>query len=297
MSNVLSSFSDEITRAVDAVQPYVVSLSGRRHFYASGVLWRPGVIVTAEHAIREADEVPVILGDGSAAAATIAGRDGGTDLAVLRIEHQGASAPPRAAREARPGTVVITVGRAPEIGALAAMGIVSGVRSNWRTWRGGMIHQYIRLDVAMYPGSSGAAVVDTGGGIIGIATPALSRAAGVAIPNVTIDRVVDEILAKGHVKRAWLGLGLQPVSVPERLAEGGRTGVMIVSLEEGGPAEKSGLLPGDIVLRIGGRETRETSDVQDALEGRAGENVAFEILRGGEARKVDVAVGERKRRK
>src|SRR5581483_159780 len=244
MSNALSTLSEEITRAVDAVQPYVVSLAGRRRFYASGVLWRPGVVVTAEHAIRDSDEIPAILPDGNTATAMLAGRDAGTDLAVLRIEHSGASAPARASQPARPGTLVITVGRAPEIGALAAMGIVSGVRGNWRTWRGGSIDQYIRLDVAMYPGSSGAAVVDANGAILGIATPALSRAAGVAIPNATIDRVVDQILAKGHVTRPWLGVGLQPINVPERLSQGGRTALMIVSLEEGGPAEQSGLLPG-----------------------------------------------------
>jgi serine protease Do len=298
MSNALTAFSDEVTRAVSAVEPYVVSLDGRRRFYASGMVWRPGVIVTAEHAITPGDEIPATLPDGTRTTAVVAGRDTGTDIAVLKVDSAAAPIAQRTADGIRPGALVLTVGRAPEIGALAAMGIISGVRGTWRTWRGGSIDQYIRLDVGMYPGSSGAAVVDAQGRVLGMATTALSRAAGVAIPNATLDRVVDQILASGHVSRAWLGVGLQPIALPAHLSAGRkeRTGLMIVSLEEGGPAEQAGLLPGDILLGIGGRTVVDTDDVQDALDGRAGTGVPFEILRGGEKRELDVKAGERRRR-
>ncbi|HZU25866.1 MAG TPA: S1C family serine protease [Bryobacteraceae bacterium] len=298
MSNTLTAFSDDVTRAVAAAEPHVVSLDGRRHFYASGMVWRPGVIVTAEHAIAQGDQIAATLPDGTRATATVAGRDSGTDIAVVKVDGLAAPLERRTAGGIRPGALVLTVGRAPEIGTLAAMGIISGVRGTWRTWRGGSIDQYIRLDVGMYPGSSGAAVVDADGHVLGMATTALSRAAGVAIPNATLDRVVDQILSNGHVTRAWLGVGLQPVNLPAHLSgnRAERTGLMIVSLEDGGPAAQSGLLPGDILLGIGGRVVVETDDVQDALEGRAGQNVPFEILRGGEKREVSVKPGERQRR-
>lgn len=286
MSNALASFSEELTRLVGAAEPYIVSLEGRRHSYASGIVWRPGVVVTAEHIIAGADQVPALLPDGKTATATVAGRDPGTDLAVLKLETEAPAVSNRTADGIRPGALVISVGRAPEIGTLATMGIVSGVRGNWRTWRGGSIDRYIRLDMGMYQGSSGAALFDAEGRVLGMATTALSRTAGVAIPNATLDRVVDQILAKGHVTRAWLGVGLQPV----------KSGLMIISLEEQGPAEKSGLLLGDIVVAINGRGIDDVSDVQDLLEGRVGEEIPFRVLRGGEPREVKVTAGERKPR-
>ena len=286
MSNALTSFSDELTWAVSAAEPYVVSLGGRRHSYASGIVWRPGVVVTAEHALSSADQVTALLPDGKTATATVAGRDGGTDIAVLRLETEIPAVENRTAEGIRPGALAIAVGRAPEIGTLATLGIISGVRGTWRTWRGGSIDQYIRLDMGMYQGSSGAAVIDAKGRVLGMATTALSRTAGVAIPNATLDRVVDQILAKGHVTRPWLGVGMQPV----------RSGLMIVSLEEQGPAEQSGLLLGDIITAIGGRNIEDVGDVQDLVEGKAGQEIPFGILRGGEPREVNVKAGERKPR-
>ena len=295
MSNALTSFSEELTQAVAGVEPHVISLGGRRHSYAGGIVWRPGVVVTAEHALAGGDQVTAILPDGNTTAATVAGRDGGTDIAVLRLETETAAVPNRTADGIHPGALAIAVGRAPEIGTLATMGIISGVRGTWRTWRGGSIDRYIRLDMGMYQGSSGAAVVDARGRVLGMATTALSRTAGVAIPNATLDRVVDQILAKGHVTRVWLGVGLQPVAIPEHLLKGSqsKTGLMIVSLEAQGPAEQSGLFPGDIILAIGGGEIEDVSDVQDLLEGKAGQEIDFRILRGGEVRELRVRAGKR----
>jgi S1-C subfamily serine protease len=174
----------------------------------------------------------------------------------------------------------------------ATLGIISACSGEWRTWRGGRLDHYIRLDLTLYPGSDGGAVINTAGETIGVATSALSRIAGLAIPAVTIDRVVDEILARGRVARGYLGVGLQPVELPDH-----QKGLIVLSLEPGGPASNAGVLIGDILVKLGGKAVHDTDDIQLGLEGHGvGQKVALEVLRGGEARQVDVVIGERPRR-
>ena len=118
------------------------------------------------------------------------------------------------------------------------MGIISAIGPAWRTWRGGRLDSYIRLDLTLYPGSTGGLVVNVAGEAIGIATPALSRIAGVAIPAPNIDRAVEEILKRGRVSRGYLGVGLQPVEISDH-----QKGLIILSVESGGPAAKRPLPP------------------------------------------------------
>ena len=269
----------------------VVAVHARPRFGSSGVVWRPGVIVTAEHTIRREDEIKVTLPDGTNATAALAGADPGTDLAVLKLEGAEEPAAPTTA-ETRPGYLALAVGRSEDSGVNATMGIISAVSGSWRTWRGGRLDRYIRLDLTMYPASSGAAVIDTAGGTLGIATSALSRLAGVAIPATTVNRVVDEILARGHVARGYLGVGLQPVQLADH-----HTGLIVLSVEKGGPAERAGLLVGDILITVAGESVSDTEDVQAALEGATvGQPVALGIARGGEPKQITVTVGERPRR-
>jgi S1-C subfamily serine protease len=287
----LTTISEQLVEAVAAAGRFVVSIDVGRRFPASGVLWSADTIVTAEHSVKRDDDLKVTLPDGRAVNATLAGRDGGTDIAVLKIEPVAAPARTVAPEESiRPGAFTIAVGRAPEFGAHAALGIISAVRGEWQTWRGGRLDRYIRLDLNLFPGLSGAAVVDTEGRLIGFATSGLSRIAAVAIPATTADRVVNEILTKGYVSRAYLGVGLQPVALQGH--EG--AALMVVSLEPNGPAATSGLLLGDIVLAVDGKAVADTDDVQSALSGRAsGTVVTAKVLRAGERRDVAVTLGER----
>src|SRR6185436_13361662 len=173
-----------------------------------------------------------------------------------------------------PGNLVLTIGRSQDSGVNATMGIVSAVSGSWRTWRGGRLDNYIRLDLTLYPGSSGGAAINTAGEAIGIATSALSRIAGVAIPATTVDRVVDEILARGRVARGYLGVGLQPVELPDH-----QKGLIVLSLEREGPAAKGGVLIGDIVTSVAGIAVGDTDDVQLALEKHgAGTSVELGLL-------------------
>ena len=291
MPNELAALSNELAAAVEQAGRAVVAVHARPRFSSSGVFWRPGVIVTAQHTIRREEEITVTLPDGKNVPATLAGVDPGTDLAVLKVDSQSA---PLAARSATPipGNLALTVGRSEDSGVNATMGIVSAVSGSWRTWRGGRLDHYIRLDLTLYPGSSGAVVVNVAGEVIGIATSALSRIAGVAIPAVTIDRVVEEILTRGRVSRGYLGVGLQPVELPDH-----QKGLMVLSLASEGPAAKAGVLMGDILTSLGGSAVGDTDDIQTVLEGYpVGQGVDAVVVRGGAPRSITITVGERPRR-
>ena len=290
MATQLAALSNEITAAVANAAPHVVAVHARPRFSSSGVIWRPGVIVTAEHTIRREEEIAVTLPNGSNVPATLAGTDPGTDLAVLKFEG-GEGAPIATTTAPAPGTLALTVGRSEDSGPNATLGIISASSGEWRTWRGGRLDHYLRLDLTLYPGSDGGAVINTAGEVIGIATSALSRIAGLAIPSVTVERVLDEILARGHVARGYLGLGLQPVELP-----GHQKGLIVLSLEPSGPAAKSGAMIGDILVKLGGNPVQDTDDIQLALEARkVGQLVVMEIVRGGEARELNVTIAERPR--
>ena len=291
MTNELAALSHDLATAVERTGKTVVAVHARPRFSSAGVIWRPGVIVTAEHTIRREEEITVTLPDGTDHPATLAGADAGTDIAVLKIaEPAGEVATPSSA-ELRAGHLALAIGRSENSGVNATLGIISAVSGSWRTWRGGRLDQYIRLDLTMYPSSSGAAVIDTSGAVIGIATSGLSRIAGLAIPASTINRVTDEILSRGRVARGYLGVGLQPVNVT-----GHQKGLIVLSVEQGGPADKAGLLVGDILFSLGGQAVTDTGDVQTALELVAlGQAIEAALLRGGAARQVTITVGERRR--
>jgi S1-C subfamily serine protease len=288
MANELAALSNELAAAVERAGKSVVAVHARPRFSSSGVFWKPGIIVTAEHAIRREEDIRVTLPDGNSAAATLLGSDSGSDLTVLKVDAEGA--PVTAAREAPvPGNLALTIGRSEDSGVNATMGIISAIGPAWRTWRGGRLDSYIRLDLTLYPGSTGGLVVNVAGEAIGIATPALSRIAGVAIPAPNIDRAVEEILKRGRVARGYLGVGLQPVELSDH-----QKGLIVLSIESGGPSAKAGILIGDILISLGGKSVEDTEDVQAALEGHAvGTAIETVVSRGGEQRGISVTIGER----
>ncbi|MGA7236373.1 MAG: S1C family serine protease [Bryobacteraceae bacterium] len=288
MANELAALSNELAAAVERAGKSVVAVHARPRFSSSGVFWKPGVIVTAEHSIRREEDIRVTLPDGKSAVATLLGSDAGSDLAVLKVDAEGV--PVTGAREApEPGNLALTIGRSEDSGVNATMGIISAIGPAWRTWRGGRLDSYIRLDLTLYPGSTGGLVVNVAGEAVGIATPALSRIAGVAIPAPNVNRAVEEILKRGRVARGYLGVGLQPVEISEH-----HKGLIVLSIEPGGPAAKAGILIGDILVSLGGKSVEDTEDIQAALEGHAvGTAIETVVSRGGEERGISVTIGER----
>ena len=299
MHTALTELSDSVAAIVEAVSASTVLIAARPRFASTGVVWAPGIVVTADHTIQS-EEIGVRLPDGREAQATVAGRDRATDIAVLRVESD--LAPPRLgdSNALKAGQLAIAAGRS-EQGVTAAMGIVSTAGGAWRTWRGGLIDRFVRLDVALYPSSSGAAVAGADGAVSGIATSGLSRTSSILIPRTTVDLVVEELLRRGRISRGYLGVGLQPVPIPEhlknKLALSQDGGVIVLTIEPGGPADEAGLTIGDVLLELKGQPVADTDDMQSALsKAPVGAEVEVRVLRGGESKQVTLKVGEKPRK-
>ncbi|MCC6398903.1 MAG: serine protease [Bacteroidetes bacterium] len=299
MALQLAEFSKEIAQLVDRVAPSIVVVHGRRHIPSSGVHWRKNLIVTVEHALRRDEDIAVIDSNGQTHQATLVGRDPGTDIALLKVEELSApEVNPGGDAASKVGDVSLVVGRSPNSGPNVSVGILSAVSGPWRTWRGGQLDLYIRLGAEVFPGSSGGAVIDFQGRVVGIATSVLSRVAGLAIPTLTINRVVDLLLSRGSVPRPYLGVGLQTIPIPASFREkfdiSGDAGMMVLSVEAGSSADKAGILVGDILLSIDDKNVEEMDDLQSYLAAdMIGKRVEARVIRGGEAQHVAILVGER----
>jgi len=299
MQSSMASLSNELAKLVEEFQSDVVAVHARPHYPSSGVHWRPGFIVTADHTIRHEEDIQVTLPAGKRVGATLAGRDAGTDIALLKVEglgsptHQpGEGEPPKA------GELALVLGRSPDSGPNASLGVISALSGPWRTWRGGRLDHYIRLDATLFPNSSGGAVIDCRGRLLGIATSGLSRIAGLAIPASSVNRVVDALLEKGRVPRGYLGIGVQPVLIPDalraKLPLPNKSGVMVVSVEPGGPADQAGVLLGDVFVSLGDTSLGQIEDLQSFSDlGVIGKQVTAKIIRAGALQEVAITVGER----
>src|SRR5438477_463884 len=279
MTTLLESLSNELATAVEVGGRAVVAIHARRRIPASGVHWRQGVIVATNHTINRDENITVTLPDGTTAPVTLAGRDPSTDLAVLRLAGQSlATAHLRLDPSPSVGEFVIALGR-PGPRLTASWGVVSSVAGAWRTWRGGEIDSLLRLDVSIYDGFSGGPLIDAAGRVLGINSSGLARGTAVAIPVATVERTVGELLERGTIRRAYLGIGTQPVRVPQSLARRlelkNTVGLLIASVEPGGPADRDGVLLGDVLLALDGADVSDPTDVLAQLGGdRVGRPIA-----------------------
>lgn len=292
--STFAALSRDFAAAVAGASRSVVAVHARHKIPSTGVVWREGVVVTAAHTIKRDEEIAVELADGTKHAATLVGRDVGTDLAVLRVD--GLELPPaeRAPSDRlHAGHLVLAVGAR----ATASLAFVGSVGGGWRTWRGGEIDRLIRLDAGLPPGFSGGPAVDASGSVAGILTAGLLRHAAIVVPPETVDRVTGELLDRGRVKRGFLGVSLMPVWLPEALAatldvETDR-GVIVLGADPEGPAGKAGIMLGDVIVAIEGSPTRSTDDVQAQLGGeRVGGSLAVSLVRAGARVDVTATVGE-----
>jgi S1-C subfamily serine protease len=299
MDNTLIGLSNELAGIVQNVNPYVVSLGARRRYPSSGLQWGPDVIVTANHTVERDEDITVSLVDGATIEASLIGRDPGSDLAVLKAKHAGPFAADRGVEHrVKPGELALVVGRSPHSGVNASLGIISAASGPWRTWRGGQLDAYIRLDARLFPQSSGGAVVNDRGEIIGIATSALSRIAGLAIPVSTIKSVTAHLMERGFVPRGYLGVGVQPVPLAEglrqKLAVSNQSGLIVLTVESSGPADKGGILAGDILLGVNDMATEQTEDLQSFSNSAViGKVAKIKFIRGGALNESTIVVGER----
>lgn len=297
---VLESLSNDLSAAVATASASMVAIHARRRIPCSGIVWQPGIVVTTHHTIQREQGITVTLPDGTTVGATLAGRDPTTDLAVLRLDREGGVPIARASDGARVGQLVLALGM-PGPAVTAALGVVSATGGEWRTWHGGRIDQFIRLDVTVYDGFSGGATVDASGRLLGINSSGLARASAMTIPLATVERIAGQLLATGQVRRGYIGLGVQPVRLPDgvvaRHALAQQAGLMVVSIEEGAPAHAAGMSLGDVVVTCEGDPLTDPSELLGALTGdRIGTPITLRVLRGDAPVEMSVTVGERPRR-
>ena len=298
MAGVLSNLSDALAEAVETVSPSVVRVDARSRMPASGIVWSSdGIIVTAHHGVHRDEKISVALHDGKPVPAALVGRDPSTDLAVLRAEVKGLTAPNGAeAGELHVGHLVLALGR-PGKSVRATLGIVSALsKEAWRTPVGGQLDRYLQTDVVMYPGFSGGPLVNASGQVLGLNTSAMLRGTALTVPYATIRQGVETLLAHGRIRRGYLGVSAQAVPLPASLAEqhAQETGLLLATVEPDSPAELGRLLLGDTIVALEGTPIRHLDDLLASLSGdRIGKAVSVRVIRGGQAQELTVTVGER----
>ena len=280
----------------------VVAVKAGAYRTVTGVIVDAEHIAVPEHALKRRESIPFVTHAGAHGSAKVLGRDPGVDLAILRAEGLTASGLQFAeAASLKAGMLACVVGMTHDVGPSASLGILGAVGPERRTWRGGVLDQFVRLEVNLYPSQNGAAVVDANGHLIGMATPALSRHSTITVPVGTIHRVLAELHKEGRVRKAYLGVGVQPVTLPESLRAkipgSPETGLILLSVVAGAAADAAGLQVGDILLSLDGEPLSDVEQLQGQLRGdRIGQPSELLILRGGEPRTVSVIIQEAERK-
>lgn len=299
-SSYLNAVSDELANAVERAGTGVATVDARRRHPATGIVWSAdGLIVTANHVVERDEEIEVGLPDGRRVAAALVGRDPGSDLALLRIEATGLAPLARSAAEPRVGHLALAIGRPGPSGPMASLGVISAVGGPLHFRGGHALERYVRADVAMLPGFSGGPLVDSAGDLIGLNSSTLGHTGQLTVPASIIDTSVAGLLKHGRVRRGYLGIGAQAVRLPEALASaigGQQQGLLVVSVETGGPADQAAIILGDVLLSVDGEPVGQVEQLQEKLSGdRVGKSIPVRIARGGEPRELTVTVGERQR--
>ena len=292
----LLTLSNDLAAAVERAGQVVFGVNARTRLGSTGVHWRSGLIVTANHTVRVDEDITVTRPDGRTIAATLAGRDPAIDIAVLKVDAPDVAVADLGESNAvRVGHLVLAVGRGPcaSWGVVSAIGEGRGPRS-----AGGALFS---LDLTLYPGFSGGPLVNAQGQVIGVNSSGTSRHLQLAIPSAAVTRVVDELVRRGRLARPYLGVGTQPVSLPESLRQRFNleqpTAVIVVAVQPSSPAASAGLLMGDIVISLGGTSITDPGDLASVLRpDHVGEEMTVSVLRGGEPRDIRITVGERPRR-
>ncbi len=291
--DMIEQFSSDLADRIAAAALFTVGIhTGKRP--ASGILWRPDVVVTSEQMLPEDASALRVMHAGQTIGATLAGRDPSTNVAVLKLDPPITATLPEATDTLRVGTLALLAGADANGHPTARLAMVHALGEAWNSMAGGRIDELIRLDTRL-GADEGGPVLSLTGGLIGMSTSGPRRRT-IVIPTATIARVVDPLLAEGRIARGWLGIGLQPVMIPDSLRQsaGREAGLMVVGMAGGGPAESAGVLPGDIVLDIDGAPAGRPRALSASLGAdRIGQAVALRVLRAGAVQAISVTIAAR----
>jgi S1-C subfamily serine protease len=280
----LDHFSDQIATTIAAAGTCAVAVDGGGRWGCSGIVWKPGIVVTADHMLSD-DDAELTLPDGRKLNGLVQGRDPGTDLALVRVKDANVFSTIRPAQleGVRVGHLSFAIARDDDNDLSASMGIVSVVGTAWHTRGGGTIDRFLRADVSLTPRFSGGPLIDAAGRVIGMNTLGLSRRMGLTVPAVVIDRIVEQLLAKGRVMRGFLGIATQSIY----------DGVIILLVAPRSPAERGGLLVGDVLVAADTKRIQAPDDLHALLSTEMiGRELTLHVIRGGEPREIRIVVGE-----
>jgi S1-C subfamily serine protease len=287
LSNALAARAELAKNAVVAIR-----LAHERHI--TGMVWRDGIVVVSEQSLPRKDDFELVATDGSVLTAKVAGRDPSTNIAILRPEEPIAS-PSISAGEAHTGAVALAIGADGIGGASPRLGVINIAGAEWHSSRGGLIDRRIVLDLRLARREEGGPVFDAAGAYLGMSTFGPRRQV-IAIPTATIERIVPLLLKDGRIARGWLGVALQPVAVPDALRETAEqsSGLMVMSVVEGGPAAEAGILAGDIILSVDGTSAgRFRKFARHFGSDSIGRKADLRIIRGGKVITVETTIAER----
>jgi S1-C subfamily serine protease len=290
----LAQFSNALVARAETGKNAVVAIRLAHERHITGMLWHSGVVVASEQSLPRKDEFELVAPGGAVVSAKIAGRDPSTNVAILRPA-EPIAAPSIVAGEARTGAVALVIGADGTGGASARLGLVNLAGPEWHSSRGGLIDRRIVLDARLARREEGGPVFDATGGYLGISTFG-PRGQVIAIPTATIERVVPQLLRDGHIARGWLGVALQPVAVPDALRETAdqSSGLMVMSVVEGGPAAQAGILAGDIILSVDGTSAHRLRKIARHFGADSiGRKADLRLIRSGAVIAVQTTIAER----
>ena len=296
-TSLLRALSNQMADAVERVTPSLVIVNGRQRQPASGLIYGPDLVLTADHVLEREEDLTIQTHDHRTLPAQFVGRDLGTDLALLRVASLGLAPAQATTESVRVGQLVLAVGRTPGDGPMASTGVVSTIGGPLRTGRGTILERYIRTDATPYPGFSGGPLIDAQGDVVGILTTGLVNGVALAIPMDIAKGIADTLAKQGYIKRGYLGISSQLVELPvsQRAGRNQEHGLLIVKVDENSPAQQGGVLVGDIVVALDGHSINDSEELQLLLVGdRVGRAVPVEVMRGNTLQTLSVTIGQRK---
>jgi S1-C subfamily serine protease len=305
---LLDAYSQAVIGAVERVVPAVVKLDVRQRLVAppgrargrppmdvggsgSGFIFTPdGLILTNSHVVHGATSIDVTLADARRARADLVGDDPETDLAVVRIAAPDLiSAPLGDSQELRAGQIVIAIGNPFGFQATVTAGVVSALGRSLRARSGRLMDDIIQTDAALNPGNSGGPLVTTRGEVVGVNTAIIQGAQGLAFAVAinTAKFVAGRLIRDGRIRRGWIGVAVQNVTVQRRLARAygltADSGVLVASVEPNSPAERAGLRERDIIVGLGSQPVSAVDDLHRLLVDEGiGAELSLDVLRGSE---------------
>jgi S1-C subfamily serine protease len=290
----LVQFSNALASRAELAKSTVVAIRLAHGRHITGMAWGSDIVVASEQSLPQQDEFELVAPGGAVVAAKIAGRDPSTNIAILRLAAPLAS-PAIAAGEARTGAIALAIGADGAGGASARLGLVNLAGAEWHSSRGGLIDRRIVLDLRLASREEGGPVLDAAGGCLGMSTFG-PRGRVIAIPAATIARVVPQLLRDGRIARGWLGVALQAVAVPDALREtaGQSSGLMVMSVVEGGPAAQAGIVAGDIILSVDGTPAHRFRKIARHFGSDSiGRKSDLRVIRSGAVITVQTTIAER----